>query len=109
FVVVDARRADCESMIPGAINLPAHSFALSSCTLVRLLHQVPLMSFHCNSCASPTSRGPLVASWYADMLAKAVLQGAEKATVYECLAVLVGGMKGWEELHRKRDASERGK
>ncbi|KLO20699.1 hypothetical protein SCHPADRAFT_841891 [Schizopora paradoxa] len=89
FVVVDVRRTDFEDWcIPGAINLPAHSFYPTLQGAVALLQSVPLVIFHCNSCGKPSSRGRRVAGWYQDYL-------DEKGITTSSARYLEGGIKGW--------------
>jgi len=89
FVVVDVRRTDFEDCcIPGAINLPAHSFYPTLPGVVALLRNVPLVIFHCNSCGKPSSRGRRVAGWYQDAL-------DEMGITTSSASYLEGGIKGW--------------
>ncbi|EPQ31925.1 uncharacterized protein PFL1_00124 [Pseudozyma flocculosa PF-1] len=104
FLIVDVRRSDCETMIPGAINLPAHSLPHSLPSLLPLLSSVPRLVFHCNS---SKGRGPRAAGWTADALDdyRAANPGAEvKAQVY----VLKGGIVAWKERFGEASLDQRG-
>jgi rhodanese-related sulfurtransferase len=125
FLVVDVRRADCEvsarcacswarnlqlttlhlqTLIPGAINLPAHSLPAALPGLLPLLSRVPLVVFHCNR---SNGRGPRSAGWYADALqAHLALSDAD---VSARVAILAGGIVAWEERHGVGELSRRGK
>ncbi|KAE8233758.1 hypothetical protein CF326_g1202 [Tilletia indica] len=108
YLVVDVRRADCEYLIPGAINLPAHSFYQALPSLLPLLSRVPILIFHCGN---KNTRGFRCAGWLADEL-KASDRHAEgdqqqdgKVKIY----VLKGGYNGWEKEYGVQDIETRGK
>ncbi|SOV04854.1 uncharacterized protein UDID_02875 [Ustilago sp. UG-2017a] len=105
FVVIDVRRADCEYIIPGAINLPAHSMPATLPTIT-----IPKLIFHCNS---SKGRGTRTAGWVADALVKVHTQaGASEAQADESIAkqvlILTGGINAWTEKHGKRRFESRG-
>ncbi|KAM0791094.1 hypothetical protein ACM66B_004384 [Microbotryomycetes sp. NB124-2] len=90
FVVVDVRRTDFEdSMIRGAINLPAHSFYECLEGLVPLLSQYKDVIFHCQS---SNGRGPRCAGWYQDAL-------DERNISHSKARVLTGGIKLWRQKY----------
>ncbi|KAL5535801.1 hypothetical protein ACEPAF_3895 [Sanghuangporus sanghuang] len=94
YVVVDVRRTDFENYaIPGAINLPAHSFYPTRTGVVSVLSNIPLVIFHCQSCGSLTSRGRKVAAYYQDVL-------NEKGIRTSKALYLEGGIKGWIEKYK---------
>ncbi|KDN52354.1 hypothetical protein K437DRAFT_272557 [Tilletiaria anomala UBC 951] len=103
-VIIDVRRTDCESMIPTAINLPAHTFLLSLPTLLPLLAKVPLVLFYCNQ---STGRGPRAAGWYADALQE--YSDLDDAQTAAKVGVVEGGIVGWEEAFGAGSLQERGK
>ncbi|CCF53081.1 hypothetical protein NDA11_004913 [Ustilago hordei] len=110
FVVIDVRRADCEYIIPGAINLPAHSMPATLPTMVNMLSTIPKLIFHCNS---SKRRGTRTAGWVADALVKVHTQaGASEAQADESIAkqvlILTGGINAWTEKHGKRRFESRG-
>lgn len=131
FLVVDVRRADCEvftfiltlhqichsssqflkTVIPGAVNLPAHSFHATLPTLLALLAPIPLVIFHCNR---SQGRGPRAAGWYADaledLLRSRPLAGEEGPAdeVARRVAVLQGGIQAWEHEFGRREIETRG-
>ncbi|KAF7323787.1 Rhodanese domain-containing protein [Mycena kentingensis (nom. inval.)] len=92
YIVVDVRRTDFEDVfIPGALNLPAHSFYPTLPTILKLLGSIPLVVFHCNSCKEG-GRGWRVAAWYQDALKEAGIPETTSKGV-----ILEGGIKGWKE------------
>lgn len=103
FVIVDVRRTDCTAMIPGAINLPAHSLFLAASTLAVILADVPLLIFHCNR---SNGRGPRAAGWFADELQRQT--GASDQQIAERVAILHGGIVAWEEHFGAGHLEERG-
>jgi arsenical-resistance protein 2 len=121
-VVIDVRRADClvsywprksettmpadfpaQSMIPGAINLPAHSFHVALSTLLHLLSPIPMIVFHCGR---SNGRGPRAAGWYADALQKHLNLSDE--AVSRRVRVLKGGIMAWEAQFGPGSLQERG-
>lgn len=74
--------------LPGAINLPAHSFYATRNAVAATLGHIPLLIFHCQSCGKATSRGVLVSAYCQDALNEAGKAGSK--AVY-----LEGGIKGW--------------
>jgi len=97
FVVVDVRRTDFEGCcIPGAINLPAHSFYPTLPGAMALLRGVPLVIFHCNSCGKASSRGRMVAGWYQDAV-------DERGITTSSARYLEGGIKGWMEKWKGKE------
>lgn len=122
LVVVDVRRADClvsyklrrresvlpsdrhpQSMIPGAINLPAHSFHVALPSLLHLLAPIPIVVFHCGR---SNGRGPRAAGWYADALQKHLNLSDE--AVSKRVRVLKGGIVAWEARFGQGSLQERG-
>ena len=107
-------------MIPGAINLPAHTIRASLPPLIPLLADQGLVLFHCSS---SRGRGPRAAGWYADVLEERLLAqakeasdeetrkklGAKASTVSWHVGVLTGGIKAWEQEYGARPIEERGK
>ncbi|KAK0523931.1 hypothetical protein OC835_006097 [Tilletia horrida] len=111
YLVVDVRRADCEYMIPGAINLPAHSFYHSLPSLYPLLSRVPILVFHCGN---RNTRGTRCAHWLADALAqhdgdKLIPAGQEPQEGKVKIYTLNGGYNGWEQTYGVLDIATRGK
>lgn len=91
-------------MIPGAINLPAHSLPVSVPTLVALLSAVPLVLFHCNR---SNGRGPRAAGWYADALQDHLSLSDEHLA--QRVAILEGGIVAWEARFGTGAIEQRGK
>ncbi|PWN48643.1 hypothetical protein IE53DRAFT_347123 [Violaceomyces palustris] len=96
FLVIDVRRADCETLIPGAINLPAHSFLPSLPSLLPLLSPIPLLIFHCGK---NNGRGTRCAQWFSDALEKDL--GMKEEEIREKVKLLKGGHVGWVEKFGK--------
>jgi arsenical-resistance protein 2 len=107
-------------MIPGAINLPAHTIRASLPLLVPLLAEKDLVLFHCSS---SRGRGPRAAGWWADALeeylnAKIKIRHpssneqakleAKARYIGEHVGVLTGGIKAWEAEFGARPVEERG-
>lgn len=90
-------------MIPGAINLPAHSLPVSLETLVPLLMHIPLVIFHCSR---STGRGPRAAGWYADALQ---VRARLTTDVSKRVAILQGGIARWEEKYGVGSLENRGR
>ncbi|SPO22141.1 uncharacterized protein UTRI_02147_B [Ustilago trichophora] len=110
FIVVDVRRSDCDYILPGAINLPAHSLPATLPTLAPMLSTIPKLIFHCNS---SKGRGTRAAGWVADELVKMHVQsGATEAQAQQSIAqqvlILTGGIVAWSEKHGKRPIESRG-
>ncbi|UZJ56245.1 hypothetical protein CBS101457_005565 [Exobasidium rhododendri] len=103
YLVVDVRRADCLSMIPGAINLPAQSLCASMPTLMRVLSSVPLVIFHCGR---SNGRGPRAAGWYADALQSHL--GLDDKDVAQRVRILTGGIVAWEASFGQGSLQHRG-
>ncbi|KAK0547784.1 hypothetical protein OC846_004380 [Tilletia horrida] len=116
YLVVDVRRADCEYLIPGAINLPAHSFYQSLPSLLPLLSRVPILIFHCGN---RNTRGSRCAGWLADALeahgqlaasssssSSGGSSGPEQGQVK--VFVLKGGYNGWERDYGTVPIDQRG-
>ncbi|KAH8119890.1 Rhodanese-like domain-containing protein [Phellopilus nigrolimitatus] len=95
YIVIDVRRTDFENYaIPGALNLPAHSFYATRAGAVSVLSHIPLVIFHCQSCGSATSRGRKVAAYYQDAL--------DEKDIHTSKALyLEGGIKGWVEKYKE--------
>lgn len=91
-------------MIPNAVNFPAHSLFLSSSTLVKSLHSIPIIIFHCNR---SNGRGPRSAGWYADQLQNQFNLNDEE--VAKRVGILQGGIVAWEEKYGIGQIDERGK
>ncbi|KAK4052624.1 hypothetical protein OIO90_004252 [Microbotryomycetes sp. JL221] len=93
FVVVDVRRTDFEasqdSMIKGAINLPAHSFYETLDGVVPVLSRYKDVIFHCQS---SNGRGPRCAGWYQDAL-------NERGITTSNARILTGGIKLWRQVY----------
>ncbi|THH09618.1 hypothetical protein EW145_g1886 [Phellinidium pouzarii] len=95
YIVVDVRRTDFEDYaISGALNLPAESFYATRAGVVSVLFKVPLVIFHCQSCASTKSRGQKVAAYYQDAL-------DEKGIKTSKALYLEGGIKGWIQKYKE--------
>lgn len=99
-----------QHIIPGAINLPAHSMPATLPTLVHMLSTIPKLVFHCNS---SKGRGTRAAGWVADALVKLHTQSAaSEAQAQESIAnqvlILTGGINAWTEKHGKRPLDSRG-
>jgi arsenical-resistance protein 2 len=92
-----------QSMIPGAINLPAHSFHVALPTLLHLLAPIPMIIFHCGR---SNGRGPRTAGWYADALQKHLNLSNE--AVSKRVRVLTGGIVAWEARFGQGSLQERG-
>ncbi|KAJ9477966.1 hypothetical protein PHBOTO_001548 [Pseudozyma hubeiensis] len=110
FVVVDVRRSDCDYILPGAINLPAHSLPATLAILAPMLSTIPKLVFHCNS---SKGRGTRAAGWVADAFVKMHTQtGASEAQAQQSIAqqvlILTGGIIAWTEKHGKRAIETRG-
>ncbi|CDS82384.1 uncharacterized protein SPSC_03203 [Sporisorium scitamineum] len=110
FVVVDVRRSDCDYILPGAINLPAHTLPATLPSLVPMLSTVPKLIFHCNS---SKGRGTRAAGWVADALVKLHTQsGASESQAQQSIAqqvlILTGGIVARAEKHGKRSLETRG-
>ncbi|GAK63797.1 rhodanese-like protein [Moesziomyces antarcticus] len=110
FVVVDVRRSDCEYIMPGAINLPAHSLPATLPTLVQMLATVPKLVFHCNS---SKGRGTRASGWVADSFFKmhtaaGASQEQAQTRVEQQVLILTGGINAWTEKHGKRALDTRG-
>lgn len=90
-------------MIPGAINLPAHSLSVSLPTLVETFATIPLLVFHCNR---STGRGPRAAGWYADALQKRL--NLTDKVVSERVKILKGGIVAWESHFGQGSLDRRG-
>lgn len=134
YLIVDVRRSDCkvrrtnrkrpaiqqrernahqshaQSMIPTAVNFPAHSLPRSMPTLLTLLTAPApdrtnplLLVFHCNSCKG---RGPRSATWVRDALAAQPMTGGRRRHVE--VAILEGGSDAWERRYGARPVEERG-
>ena len=97
-------------MIPGTINLPAHSLPLALDRLVPILPSVPLIAFQCDA---SRGRGPRAADWYADALqdylAVSGPADAQGGSDHQRVGVLIGGIKAWEEAYGASPVEERGK
>ncbi|KAK4046315.1 hypothetical protein OIV83_006145 [Microbotryomycetes sp. JL201] len=96
FVVVDVRRTDFEdSMVRGAINIPAHSFYECLDGLLPILSQFKDVIFHCQS---SSGRGPRCAGWYQDAL-------DEQGITQSKARVLTGGIKLWRQTYAGEDVN----
>ncbi|KAI5121161.1 hypothetical protein M0805_007158 [Coniferiporia weirii] len=94
YIIVDVRRTDFENYaIPGALNLPAHSFYATRSGAVSVLSGISLVIFHCQSCGSAKSRGQKVAAYYQDAI-------DEKGIRTSRALYLEGGIKGWVEKYK---------
>ncbi|SNX82910.1 uncharacterized protein MEPE_01616 [Melanopsichium pennsylvanicum] len=110
FVVVDVRRSDCDYVLPGAINLPAHSLPATLSMLAPMLSTIPKLIFHCNS---SKGRGTRAAGWVADAFVKMHMQsGSNEAQAQQSIEkqvlILTGGIKAWTQTHGKRPLESRG-
>ncbi|KAN0066196.1 hypothetical protein ACQY0O_000290 [Thecaphora frezii] len=106
FLIIDVRRSDCETMIPTAINLPAHSMPQSLPSLLPLLSSVPRLVFHCNS---SKGRGPRAAGWCADALEDYHARiGQQGYDVRDHVFILKGGIVAWKEAFGESDLEQRG-
>jgi arsenical-resistance protein 2 len=91
-----------QTLIPGAINIPAQSIAASATTLVDVLSHIDLVVFYCSQ---SKGRGPRAAGWYADALEKAL---PPQAIVSDRVAILKGGIVAWEAEYGCGDITQRG-
>lgn len=103
ILIVDVRRSDCTSLIPGAINLPAHSFCASLPAILQLLSEIPIVVFHCNR---SNGRGPRTAGWYADALQSHLNLTDEE--VSKRVRILTGGIVAWEAQFGEGFLEQRG-
>ena len=97
-------------ILPGAINLPAHTLPATLPTLAPMLSTIPKLIFHCNS---SKGRGTRAAGWVADALVKMHTQsGATEEQAQQSIAqqvlILTGGVVAWTEKHGKRPLETRG-
>lgn len=102
--------ATLQYILPGAINLPAHSLPATLPTLAPVLMTIPRLIFHCNS---SKGRGTRAAGWVADAFVKLHVQsGATEAQAQQGIAqqvrILTGGINAWTEKHGKRPLESRG-
>lgn len=90
-------------MIPGAVNIPAHSLPVSLAPLLPLLSHIPLIVFHCSRSAG---RAPRAAGWYADALQTQEMHTSEE--IKKRVVILQGGIVRWEEIFGAGDLHKRG-